>query len=109
MANNPKRQVQHLRAILLDLGMSGRPSLTEARKIKERRELLDDVSESTDVSSDRDYSLDANVHVKARSRHLRDEFFQPATPRKLKSPTRRRHRTLQLIQARKSPSQDRRT
>jgi len=38
----PKSQISRLREILRDLGMASRPSLSEAKKIRERRELMQD-------------------------------------------------------------------
>jgi hypothetical protein len=39
----PREQISRLREILKDLGMPSRPSMAEAKKIKERRELMQDV------------------------------------------------------------------
>ncbi|KAL7268850.1 hypothetical protein RUND412_008511 [Rhizina undulata] len=40
---NPKEKIKHLQSMLSDVGMTGRYSLDKAKKIRERRELLEDV------------------------------------------------------------------
>jgi hypothetical protein len=41
--SDPNAQIKRLQEILKDLGMGTRPSMAKARKIKIRRELLEDV------------------------------------------------------------------
>jgi hypothetical protein len=43
---NPSQQIAHLRKILTDLGMGSRPSLEQARAIKVRRELAQELGET---------------------------------------------------------------
>lgn len=49
----PGRQIAHIRKILLDLGMSGRMSMEQAKTIREKRELAQEISE---VTSARDFT-----------------------------------------------------
>jgi hypothetical protein len=44
------QQIAHLRRILTDLGMSSRPSLEQARAIKVRRELAQEMGECSRIS-----------------------------------------------------------
>jgi len=41
-------QIAHLKTLLANLGMPSRPSMVEAKRIKERRELMQDVADVQD-------------------------------------------------------------
>ncbi|KAG9100675.1 hypothetical protein FRC06_003855, partial [Ceratobasidium sp. 370] len=55
-----KQQIAHLRSILNDLGMNSRPSMEQARAIKIRRELAQEIEDVTE--------FDAAVNAPRRSR-----------------------------------------